>query len=461
MKMGTIELFKKFAPKENNFAQKTNAIIYTRVSTKDQAETNTSLETQKKHCEFYAKNHGMTVVGYFGGTHESAKNDDRKEFKRMLKFAKQSSSVGHIIVYSYDRFSRTGTEAAQIIKNLLPYGIRVNAVTQEVDVSSASGKLHQSMLLIFSEFDNNIRKDKTITAMTDLLRKGYWLWTPPRGYTNNNKYQKAAEWKIEINEEGKLLKKAFQWKVNGAYSNAEICRKLSTMGMNLDERRLLEIFQNPFYAGILTTRLLPGEPVEGKHPKIVSQADFLKINNCQSNHPEKHTQENDELPLKQFTLCSACNTPLTGFEVKAKRLYYYKCRTKGCNCNKSAKQMHNQFQDELKSLQVDSKYLDIIRDVMIYTYDSVTHEIRDKETYVKKKLTELKNKLSTIEERYAIGEIDREIYQKFAPKYNSEIQQLEDEITNSTFSSSNLDFAIKKALDLSTKLSEIWLCGYL
>ncbi len=171
--MGTIELFKKFAPKENNFAQKTNAIIYTRVSTKDQAETNTIFVNQKKHCELYAKNHGLTIVGYFGGTHEPAKNDDRKEFKRMIKFAKQSSSVGHIIVYSYDRFSRSGSNASQIVSELMQYGIQVKAVTQEVNTNSASGKLHQNMLFIFSQFDNELRKDKTSTAMTDLLRKGF------------------------------------------------------------------------------------------------------------------------------------------------------------------------------------------------------------------------------------------------------------------------------------------------
>ena len=57
----------------------------------------------------HAKSHGFEIVKYFGGTHESAKSDDRKAFKAMLKFAKQSKSVGYIIVYSFDRFSRTGS----------------------------------------------------------------------------------------------------------------------------------------------------------------------------------------------------------------------------------------------------------------------------------------------------------------------------------------------------------------
>ena len=105
--MDKMNEFKKFSPERKLFGSNNNAIIYTRVSTKEQAETNTSLGTQKRYCENYAKSNNLNVIDYFGGTHESAKSDDRKEFKRMLKFVKQSGSIGYIIVYSYDRFSRT------------------------------------------------------------------------------------------------------------------------------------------------------------------------------------------------------------------------------------------------------------------------------------------------------------------------------------------------------------------
>ena len=454
--MDKLEQFQQFTPQKKVFSERKNAIIYTRVSTKEQADTNTSLGTQKRHCELYAKNNGYDVMAYFGGTHESAKSDDRKEFKRMLKYAKQSGSVGYIIVYSYDRFSRTGSSAAQITSELLLYGIQVKAVTQEVDTMSPSGKFQQNLFYMFSQFDNELRKDKTITAMSDLLRKGYWLWTPPRGYVNRNKYQKAVDWNIDLTDEGKLLKKAFKWKVSGEYSNTEIIIKLSKLGMNINEKRIHEIFKNPFYCGILISKMLPGEVIEGIHPKIVSQADFLEINSVASNHPKKHIQGNERLPLKQFVYCDTCKTPLTGYLVKQKGIYYYKCRTKGCGCNKSAEQLHTKFEQKLKSLQVDSKYNDIIKDIMIYTYDSVTSEIRNKEASIKKQITEIQKKLNAIEERFAIGEIEKDIYNKFLGKYKSEIKAFEAEIQHPEISSSNLQKAIDKALIMSSRLNETW-----
>ena len=457
--MNTLEKLKEFAPKKNQLSQSNNAIIYTRVSTKEQADTNTSLETQKKYCENYAKSNGYNVVGYFGGTYESAKSDERKEFKRMLKYVKQSGYVGYIIVYSYDRFSRTGSSAAQISQELNNQGIQVKAVTQEVDTNSAAGKFQQNLFYMFSQFDNELRKDKTITAMTDLLRKGYWLWTPPVGYINKKKYHKAVDWEIVPSKEWKLIKKAFAWKLKGIYSNTDIIDKLKNLGITIDERRLSEMFKNPFYCGVLVSKMIPGEIIEGKHQALVSKEDFLKINSIETHHPKHRKAENDNLPLKQFIYCESCKLPLTGYLVKKKGLYYYKCRTKGCSCNKSAKSLHNTFTEDLKTYQLDPKYKDVVKDVMTYTYDNITKEIRTQKKSVKKTITELSTKIESIEERYALGEINSAIYKKFKDKYESQKQELQSKIENPTLNSSNLELAIDKALNLSESLEKIWTEG--
>lgn len=458
--MNNLEKFKKFAASERcSFSEKKNAIIYTRVSTKEQAENNTSLSTQKKYCEIYAKNNGFNIVGYFGGTHESAKSDERKEFQRMLKYAKQNKTVGYIIVYSYDRFSRTGSSAAYITNELLKHGIQVKAVTQEVNTLSASGKLQQNMLYIFSQFDNELRRDKTITAMTDLLRKGYWCWKPPRGYINKQKFKKVVDWDIAISKEGELLKKAFKWRVNRTYTNAEISRKLNEMGMKINEKRLLEIFKNPFYCGIIVCKMIPGEVIQGRHPKIVSEEDFLKINIPSAFHPKTHTKGNEALPLKQFIFCARCNERMTGFLVKAKGIYYYKCRTEGCHSCKSAKKMHNLFINEFQELTIKPQYMDYIQKVMIGVFDRMTNDTKENESLLKKQKTEVKNKLNKLEERFAIGEIDREIYEKFASKYKAEIIEIEEKYHSPSISSSNLEKALEKAFNISPFLSEIWSSG--
>ena len=91
--------------------------------------------------------------------------------------------------------------------------------------------------------------------------------------------------------------------------------------------------------------------------------------------------------------------------------------------------------------------------------DSETKEIRENEVNVKKQLSLLKSKIDTIEERFAIGEIDNEIYKKFKTKYEAEGNKLESNLFSSTISSSNLQIAIDKALKMSSNLSEFRASG--
>jgi site-specific DNA recombinase len=74
-------------------------------------------------------------------------------------------------------------------------------------------------------------------------------------------------------------------------------------------------------------------------------------------------------------------------------------------------------------------------------------------------LKKLESKIDTIEERYAIGEIDKPIYIKFISKFNIEKVDLELNLLNSTISSSNLQKAINSVLDMSTNLTDKWLVG--
>jgi site-specific DNA recombinase len=78
--MSNLNQFQSFAKQHKQKAITTNeAIIYTRVSGSKQ-EGNTSLESQNIQCTQDALRPKLNVKEYFGGTYESAKIDDRKQF---------------------------------------------------------------------------------------------------------------------------------------------------------------------------------------------------------------------------------------------------------------------------------------------------------------------------------------------------------------------------------------------
>lgn len=185
------------------------AVIYTRVSSKEQADNNLSLETQRKAIEEYARRNDIKVIDYFGGTYESAKTDGRKEFKRMLDFIKKpKGKINHILVYSADRFSRSGGAAIKLAQDLREkYGVEVFAVTQPADTSNPDGIFQQNIQLLFSEYDNQLRKQKAVAGMKEKIEQGEWCLQVPPGY---DVIKTNGQRKIVVNETGKKLRKAFE-----------------------------------------------------------------------------------------------------------------------------------------------------------------------------------------------------------------------------------------------------------
>ncbi|GAB3197102.1 recombinase family protein [Pontibacter aydingkolensis] len=433
------------------------AIIYTRVSTKEQAETNQSLSTQLERCSAYAERHGYQVVGKFGGTYESAKSDERKEFQKMLEFVKKSKlRVGYIIVYSHDRFSRTGSSAIGIVDELGRMGISVVAVTQPVDTQTAAGKLQQGIQFLFSQFDNDQRREKCMTGLEARVRRGLWVGKIPMGY---DKVIVGKEVILKPNKTGKLVRLAFQLKAEQGLSNTDILKRLKAQGLILYNQTLTKLFRNPFYCGLISHGLLEdGEVVEGQHEPLITRQMFLKVNGLQAQNAHGYTQikEDEELPLRHHIKCGSCRKPLTGYEMKKKQIHYYKCNTIGCKLNRNASKLHNLYEGFLAELEVDATYLPKLSEIMEETYYKLTEESRIEEKRLQTQHTELKKKLDTLERRYAFGEIEKELFVKFSSEIKAELVEIERNLEKCAPALSNPKSFIENGLNTAVTISSSW-----
>ena len=456
-----------------------NCVIYTRVSTKEQADTNMSLVTQRKACETYAQKQGYSILGYFGGTYESAKTDERKEFNNMLTFVKKSKQkIDSIIVYSVDRFSRSGGNAIYIAEQLKQQGISIYSVTQPADVSTPSGTLQQNIQFIFSEYDNQLRREKCMSGVKEALLRGQWCNKPPLGY---DILKTEGTKRLVVNEKGKLLRNAFLWKANEELPTEEIRQRLANMGLKLRHQFLSDLFRNPFYCGYISHNALEGRLVEGSHEKLISEEIFLRANGVlkRNNQGYKVQHENNYIPLKGFLKCDVCGSNMAGYIVKKKKIWYYKCRTIGCGNNKSANDLHSQFREILKELSIQQPLTENVNGVndnnqqngLIGTLDAVKEAIRIEVTAayqqanqqhvetaetLTKQLKELYSKLERLEERFIEEEISKEMFHKYQEKYRQEINTLEQEISKGGNGVSNLNKCIDNAIRMALNLQELW-----
>ncbi|MBL4707399.1 MAG: recombinase family protein [Flavobacteriales bacterium] len=262
------------------------------------------------------------------------------------------------------------------------------------------------------------------------------------------------------NREGKILRKAWEWKLKELLPNKDIVQRLNSMGIKwMSERRLSDVYRNPFYCGKLVNTLLGGEVVIGRHEALATPEDFLMVNEILKGkfNKGKHSIENTiQLPLKRFMSCASCGNPTTGYLQKQKSLYYYKCRTNGCKKNKSQKKLHMQFQDFLKRYEVKKESVAHIEKGLSYMFEQFNRDAKTEQKKYKKNLAAIIQKIEQFELRYVEGEINMALYEKYNQKFLDEKFEMERIMESSTFESSNLKNCINYVSTISRNLTEIW-----
>lgn len=456
--METNHLFKIFGKGKKQFRTESNdCVVYTRVSSAKQMD-GLSLEVQMKGANEYVEKHKLIVREYFGGTYESAAKDERKEFQRMIAYLKKTKyKISKILVYSLERFSRN-ENSIWLSSQLRKLGTEVVSVTQPIDTTNPAGIMQQKMLFIFGEFDNQLRRQKSMAGVKEHLLQGEWVTAPPVGY-DTVKHNK--ERKIVINETGLIIKKMFYWKAKERMPNVEIQQRLKSYGLNYCLRRIGEILTNPFYCGKMVHKALEGEVVDGKHEKIVSAAIFLEANNIMAEKKLglQTKKERPEIALKRFMKCAACNQPMRGYIANGWNVPYYKCNTPGCKCNRNANEVNNKFAIMLEGYRIDKTFLPLIKEQLYLTFQDHNAGLKENEEMISRQLTDIRQKLERLEERFILEELTGELYNKYKAKFEKETEELEAQRANNKIEMSKLEDFISVSLEFACNLREMWACG--
>lgn len=130
--------------------------LYIRVSTLDQ-----TVENQKVRLVEYAKQHRYKFDIY---EEVESSRRTRPVKQQLLQKLRQGDYAG-CIVYKIDRWARSSTELILEIKELVDRGIAFISVSDNLDFSSATGRLHFHILAIFSEFERSLISERTRLAL--------------------------------------------------------------------------------------------------------------------------------------------------------------------------------------------------------------------------------------------------------------------------------------------------------
>ena len=437
---------KKFSELENKVAA-----LWTRVSTEKQEENNCSLETQERICREYAAKHGITVKKQYGGTHESAKTEGQL-YRKMIAEVAADREINIILVYSFDRFSRAGIEAIMTKAYLKSKGVYVISATQPIDTDSIAGEFMENILFLFNQFENSLRRDNAVTGMTACLKRGEWYGKAPLGYD----HKKVGKTHIlTVNDDGRILKKAFLWKANEGFGDIEIVERLALEGLRIDRKHLNKILHNPFYCGKITHNLLGDEIVEGKQEKLIDEATFNKVQGI-THAGYEHKEETEPFPLKRHVRCSDCGGYLTGYTVKSRGRDYYKCNKNGCKSNHSTEKLHQQYCALLNTYSIPQPLKPILIKVLHKVFKDYNQEQCNTRVFLLKNKSEIEKKLVSLKIRYGMGDIDNDIYSTTSSHLNSQLLEISKAFQEAERDLSNERKYIEDVVSMSCKLGDLW-----
>lgn len=199
-------------------------VIYTRVSSDTQVEKGVSLDAQLEKCRIYCQFKDMEVVDVITDEGVSGmKTDKRPGFVQMMKMVAEKSCDA-IVVYSLSRFCRNTAGTIVAIEKMNKNDVAFHSLTENIDTTTAVGKLFLSMIAAFSEFECNITGERTKSALDYKKSKGEALGSVPYGFKRSGKMLVRDE------SEQEIITLIMGLHFND-YSYGEICTELQSRGL--------------------------------------------------------------------------------------------------------------------------------------------------------------------------------------------------------------------------------------
>ena len=143
--------------------------IYCRVSTDKQ-----TTENQKPRLLQYALDNKYDFT-FFEEIESTRKT---RPVKQGLLARIRAGEFQIVLVYKLDRWARSSTELILEIQELVDRGVQFISISDNLDFSTASGKLHFHILAAFAVFEKNIISERVKEALKRKKNQGIKLGRP-------------------------------------------------------------------------------------------------------------------------------------------------------------------------------------------------------------------------------------------------------------------------------------------
>lgn len=449
MQLGTIKMNK--------------AVIYCRVSTKEQVDEGNSLATQERQCLEYAERQKLVVVEKFIEEGESAKTTNRTELTRMCGYVSdRHNEICAVIVPKIDRLARDSNDYTTLRAYFKKCGVQVMSVGEQID-DSPTGRFIENTFANVAQLDNEIRAERSRNGMVDAAtREGRWVWRAPYGYLNSSVDGKPNI--VPDQTSANYVLRAFELVETGMYSVASALKILTEQGMversgkPFREQSIHKLLRKSVYAGDIASF---GGNYPGAFASIVPKQLFdnvqLVLSGRVKKMPKYHTERAD-LPLRGVLLCP-CGKKLTGSFSRGNggKFGYYFCRYCGnAVFSQPVANIHAEFQAELNSFALmEGAKARLAERLALKARERWRDRARILNT-VPNQIEKLKAEQKAIAKKNAMDVIPDELAKSLIADLDTQIVELNQKQKAAKSIDSNIEEAIKFGLSFLDHAGDDW-----
>ena len=141
---------------------------YTRVSTSDK---NQDPENQLRELRAYCKARGFEILKEYVDVGQSGAKDSRPKLNELLNDARKRK-IDAILVWRMDRFSRDLKFLITTIDSLNQIDIGFISYHENIDLTTAAGRLQMQVFSAFAEYEKNVIKERVLSGLAKARSEG-------------------------------------------------------------------------------------------------------------------------------------------------------------------------------------------------------------------------------------------------------------------------------------------------
>lgn len=442
-----------------NETKKKKAVIYCRVSTKEQVEEGNSLATQEKICKEYALKNSYDVVDVFIEQGESAKTQNRTELQRLLKYcADRKNNIQVVIAYKIDRISRNIDDYSQIRVLLKRYGVEIKSTSEHFE-NTPAGRFMENIIANVAQFDNDVRTERSVNGMRDAMREGRYVWKAPYGYTNQKVGGKST---IVPDVNAPLVTTAFTEVAKNKRSVSAVRLAMKGLGMKnntgkpFSKSQFYRLLKNQAYVGWI---IKFGERHKGLYEPLITQDLFDQVQRVVKRRTHKgfiYQKENPDFPLRRFVR-HVGGYKLTGHwsQGKSKKYPYYRfIAINGTQVRKET--LHESFKTFLNTYTLDRRFLAEFKKSLIHALNMATTADFKEAEQLRAYIGELKERQTVLIDKNCEGVISNSVLQQQLDILDNKMMQAQSTLVTLPEKEENLSELFDCASIYLKNPGEIW-----